>query len=436
MVALSVFVSGSKQPRQIVYQLRPAPASTVSSQVNPYYLDEGITEFQFPSYGLKTPENRRALKSPTATVLGLSATADSGDVDSYSSSSSSSSSSRSEEGSSAQTKEEISDVPKFVSSPQVEQQVNRQFLQLDPEQIQQILNAYNNKPQVKQVQEEQPQQQQEPEPQPQRSENIELGPRYEYKSIEESSNTSADDIKAAQTEVITEEKLQSAYSERREKRKRKQQEFDEPPGDASYAFGYETDEAARHEVADADGTVIPSYLKTLFHEVFSVNHSPFHFQVKGWYTYVDDEGTIRKIIYTAGAGKGFVVLGKEKVKGPNSNSGGGSSSNSQSSSRRKQKQNRGNSDYGFDADSSTISSLKHQKPSSTPASFSNYFNNNWNDLAKAGTVNPPGPTTIIATAETPQRTKKPVFVVKIRRPVNREQCKSYKSSTQNIFLQK
>lgn len=146
------------------------------------------------------------------------------------------------------------------------------------------------------------------------------------------------------------------------------------------------------------------------------------FQVKGWYTYVDDEGTLRKIIYTAGAGKGFVVLGKEKIKGPGTAS---QPQPPQHTQRRKHNKgnNRVNSDYGFAADSSTISSIKQQRPPSTPSSFSNYYNN-FNDLAKAGTSNPPLPTTVIETVDSPTRTKKPVFIVKIRRPVQKDQCKS------------
>lgn len=123
---------------------------------------------------------------------------------------------------------------------------------------------------------------------------------------------------------------------------------------------------------------------------------------------------VRKIIYTAGAGKGFVILGKEKVGGP----GGG-----RQQSRKSQKSNKGgNSD--FYADTSTLNSVKQQKPATTASSFSNYFNN-WNDLAKAGTSNPPGPTSSVNTQDTVARTKKPVFIVKIRRPVNKE-CKFFK----------
>lgn len=114
-----------------------------------------------------------------------------------------------------------------------------------------------------------------------------------------------------------------------------------------------------------------------------------------------------------------MVLGKEKIKGP------GTAAPVQQQQRRKQhrqqQNNRVNTEYGYAADSSTISSLKHQKPPSTPSSYTNYYNN-W-DLAKAGTSNPPGPTSIVATDQTPSRTKKPVFIVKIRRPVHKDQCK-------------
>lgn len=249
VVALSVLVSGSKVPRQIVYQIRPAPVSSLHSPDGRYLFDDGVTDFQFPSFGLKTQEGK-SLRSNSALNFGPSGYNDSTDVESSSSSSSSGSSSPSEEGSSATTKEEITEVPKFgigSGSGQTRKQVNHQILQLQPEQIQQIFNSY--KPQTTQIVQIQQQQQE------QQQDNIDVGPRYEYKSLEENSNTSADDIKAAQTETITEEKLQSAYSERREKRRRKQQQQEQPPGDASYAFGYETDEAARHEVADADGTV-------------------------------------------------------------------------------------------------------------------------------------------------------------------------------------
>jgi len=37
--------------------------------------------------------------------------------------------------------------------------------------------------------------------------------------------------------------------------------------------------------------------------------------VKGYYSYIDDEGTVRKVEYTAGPGKGFVVHNKHKMQG-------------------------------------------------------------------------------------------------------------------------
>ncbi|CAL8089208.1 unnamed protein product [Orchesella dallaii] len=475
VVALSVLAEGTKGPRQIVYQIRPAPASAFNSQDGTFLLDDGITEFQFPTFGLKTGEKSKVPNAITSNI------ADSGDNDSSSSSSSSASSSSPSEESSSATKEEITEVPKFGASQtkQAQQQIlqlqteqarnhffqlqpdkgpQQQFFQLQPDRVQQQQQQYyqfpsekepspffqlqpdKNQQQFFQFQPEKNQQsffqlqpengpqpffQLQPEktqPQPQQiiqfkpqkgqqqflqlqpeqiqqilqqfqqpQQNPDIGPKYEYKSIEEN-NADSDDIKTAQTEVITEEKLQSAYSERREKRKKKEQQT---PMDASYAFGYETDEAARHEVADPDGNV------------------------KGWYTYVDDEGTTRKIIYTAGAGKGFVVLGKEKVRGP-----------SQTPQQRKHNKpsNKVNTDYRYAADTSTIASVKHQKGS--PSGFRNgggggggdlFSINNWNDLAKAGTSNPPHPATIVGAPESTARTKKPVFIVKIRRPVHKDQ---------------
>lgn len=259
-------MSGSKVPRQIVYQIRPAPVSSLHSPDGRYLFDDGVTDFQFPSFGLKTQEGK-SLRSNSALGLGLSGYNDSADVESSSSSSSSGSSSPSEESSSAATKEEITEVPKFgigSNSGQTRKQVNHQILQLQPEQIQQIFNSY--KPQTTQIVQIQQQQHQE-----QQQDNIDVGPRYEYKSLEENGNTSADDIKTAQTEAITEEKLQSAYSERREKRRRKQQQQEQPPGDASYAFGYETDEASRHEVADPDGTV--SFIKLNYKKYIPIHRT-------------------------------------------------------------------------------------------------------------------------------------------------------------------
>lgn len=233
VAAFSILVTGSKVPRQIVYQIRPAPLSAFASPDGTFLLDDGVTEFSFPSFGLKNPESK--LKSGPI-VAATSVNNESSDAES---SSASSSSSISDETSSAATREEYTNIPQYAST--LGQQ---NFLKLQPEQFQQILQRIpvTTQPQLE-------------------STVVDVGPRYDYRSLEDSpsstittiSNDNTEDIKAAQTQVISEDRLQSAYSERREKRKKIKN--NEPPGDASYAFGYETDEAARHEVADPDGNV-------------------------------------------------------------------------------------------------------------------------------------------------------------------------------------
>ena len=55
------------------------------------------------------------------------------------------------------------------------------------------------------------------------------------------------------------------------------------PNDASYSFGYSALDHSRYEYSDPFGNVI------------------------GYYSYIDDDGLLRHVSYTAGAGTGFVV---------------------------------------------------------------------------------------------------------------------------------
>lgn len=55
------------------------------------------------------------------------------------------------------------------------------------------------------------------------------------------------------------------------------------PGDASYSFGYSTIDQSRYEISDSFGNI------------------------NGFYSYVDDDGILRHVSYTAGADTGFRV---------------------------------------------------------------------------------------------------------------------------------
>ena len=63
-------------------------------------------------------------------------------------------------------------------------------------------------------------------------------------------------------------------------------------GDPSYSFGYELDDQSRRENSDIFGNV------------------------NGDFSFVDDEGTFRKVTYSAGANKGFVVNSKTPPDSP------------------------------------------------------------------------------------------------------------------------
>lgn len=77
----------------------------------------------------------------------------------------------------------------------------------------------------------------------------------------------------------------------------------EPEPDSTYKFGYENKDSTRQEESDAVGNV------------------------QGSFSYVDPEGSERRVEYEAGAGRGFVIKEDVTVAGP----GRGSSSSSSSS---------------------------------------------------------------------------------------------------------
>ncbi len=61
-------------------------------------------------------------------------------------------------------------------------------------------------------------------------------------------------------------------------------------GDGSYSFGYDLEDQSRHESSDSFGNV------------------------NGYYSYIDDDGILRRVSYSAGPSTGFVVHNRQKTR--------------------------------------------------------------------------------------------------------------------------